>query len=215
MLCLPAFTPVANDAHAVGDSGECVVCRGYMPPPFASFEMLGSFPSPIHFCSRCGSIPSNPRMTSFLLYFDGPRRDVPEQASAHSATATTAIAAPLTDLHMEIARIITSRMEPLVRDIRLAARRLWQSPAFTLFAVASLALGIGVSTAVYSAVRTLLWMPLGIPHADELVVVGNRRVYPAMSWLDFQDLRAQQTAASAIAAGASIRTALRAGTVSQ
>ena len=25
MLCLPAFTPVANDAHAVGDSGECVV----------------------------------------------------------------------------------------------------------------------------------------------------------------------------------------------
>ena len=25
MLCLPALTPVANDAHAVGDSGECVV----------------------------------------------------------------------------------------------------------------------------------------------------------------------------------------------
>ena len=25
MLCLPGLTPVANDAHAVGDSGECVV----------------------------------------------------------------------------------------------------------------------------------------------------------------------------------------------
>ena len=67
------------------------------------------------------------------------------------------------------------------------------APGFTLFAVVSLALGIGVSTAVYSAVRTLLWMPLGVPDADELVVVGNRRVYPAMSWLDFQDFRAQQS----------------------
>ena len=28
MLCLPAFTPVANEAHAVGDSGECVVPSG-------------------------------------------------------------------------------------------------------------------------------------------------------------------------------------------
>ena len=49
MLCLPALTPVANDAHAVGDSGECVVCSGYMPPPCASFAMFGSLPSSIHF----------------------------------------------------------------------------------------------------------------------------------------------------------------------
>ena len=33
MLCLPALTPVANDAHAVGDSGECVVSSGCRPPP--------------------------------------------------------------------------------------------------------------------------------------------------------------------------------------
>ena len=42
MLCLPGLTPVANDAHAVGDSGECVVPSGYMPPSFASFEMLAA-----------------------------------------------------------------------------------------------------------------------------------------------------------------------------
>ena len=28
MLCLPGLTPVANDAHAVGDSAECVVPSG-------------------------------------------------------------------------------------------------------------------------------------------------------------------------------------------
>ena len=28
MLCLPGFTPVAKDAHAVGDSGEWVVASG-------------------------------------------------------------------------------------------------------------------------------------------------------------------------------------------
>src|SRR4029078_180411 len=104
MLCLPALTPVANDAHAVADSGECVVCSGNMPPPCASFEMLGSLPSSIHFFSRWGSMPSNPRMTSFRLTFDGPRFVPPEQASAQSATATAAIASSLTDLRMEIGR---------------------------------------------------------------------------------------------------------------
>ena len=32
MLCLPGLTPVANDAHAVGDSGEWVVARSWRPP---------------------------------------------------------------------------------------------------------------------------------------------------------------------------------------
>ena len=36
MLCFPGLTPVANDAHAVGDSGECVVASGYIPPCSAS-----------------------------------------------------------------------------------------------------------------------------------------------------------------------------------
>jgi hypothetical protein len=48
----------------------------------------------------------------------------------------------------------------MLADVRLALRRLRMAPGFTLFAVASLALGIGVSTAIYSAVRTLLWIPL-------------------------------------------------------
>src|SRR4030081_2959869 len=76
MLCLPAFTPVANDAHAVGDSGECVVPSGRTPLPVAaSFRMFGSLPSSIHFWTRRGSMPSNPRITSFCLNFSGARRE--------------------------------------------------------------------------------------------------------------------------------------------
>ena len=65
MLCLPGLTPVANDAHAVGDSGECVVASGRTPPAAESFEMLGSWPSRSQRSTSFGSMPSKPRMTSF------------------------------------------------------------------------------------------------------------------------------------------------------
>jgi predicted permease len=99
-------------------------------------------------------------------------------------------------------------MDQWLRDVRLAARRLRLAPGFTLFAVVSLALGIGVSTAVYSAVRTLFWTPLGVAAADEVVAVAQGRGLARVSWLDFQDLQAQQTAFGVIAASAPIRTAL-------
>lgn len=99
-------------------------------------------------------------------------------------------------------------MDAVFREIRLALRRLRLAPVFTVFAVASLALGIGVSTAIYSAVRTLFWTPLGIANAEELVGITSGRVRTSMSWLDFQDLRAQQTSFRTLAASSSIRTAL-------
>lgn len=99
-------------------------------------------------------------------------------------------------------------MESLARDFRLALRRLRLTPGFTLFAIVSLALGIGVSTAIYSAVRTLIWTPLGVPRAEELVALTSGRVMPAASWPDFQDLLAQQTSFRALGAASSIRTAL-------
>src|SRR3954467_5763452 len=101
MLCLPALTPVANDAHAVGDSGECVVCSGENPPRFASAEMFGSLPSAIHFSSRCGSIPSKPRMTIFCVNFEAGRGLLPEQAIDTAAIDKAAAASIRTDLRME------------------------------------------------------------------------------------------------------------------
>src|SRR5262245_41742801 len=112
------------------------------------------------------------------------------------------------ELRIGVRGIITPGMDTLWRDIRLAIRRLRLNPGFTLFAVASLALGIGVSTAVYSAVRTFFWMPLGIPEAAQLSAVSSGRTLAYVSWLDFQDLQAQQTAFRAVAGSSPIRTAL-------
>src|SRR5262245_19586480 len=122
MLCLPALTPVANDAHAVGDSGECVVCSGETPPCFASALIFGSLPSPIHFSSRCGSMPSNPMITSFWLNFDAPRPGDEEQASASAATAVLMMTPAVTDrsgLRMGIAGNYNSRRRS---DPRISAR---------------------------------------------------------------------------------------------
>src|SRR4051812_46385741 len=109
MLCLPALTPVANDAHAVGDSGECVVCSGEKPPRRARAAMFGSLPSAIHFSSRCGSMPSKPRMTIFWVNLDAPRGRDPEHANVAATTAAaSAIARSLTELRMETAELYPS-----------------------------------------------------------------------------------------------------------
>lgn len=97
-------------------------------------------------------------------------------------------------------------MIDLAQDVRLAVRRLRGAPGFTLFAVASLALGIGVTTAIYSAVRTLLWMPLGVPHLDALVSVSNAGML--ISKPDFEDLRQSATVFAALGAAIPIETAL-------
>jgi hypothetical protein len=92
-------------------------------------------------------------------------------------------------------------MDTPTRDVRFALRRLGQAPGFTVFAVVSLALGIGVSTAIYSAVRTLLWMPMGIAQPERAVAwMRMGRAQATMSWPDFVDLRSQQGSFMTVAA---------------
>lgn len=102
-------------------------------------------------------------------------------------------------------------MEPVLRDVRLALRRLRMAPGFTLFAVTSLALGLGVSTGIYSAVRTFLWMPLGVVAQEELVAITSQRIVNGASWPDFQDFRASQSSFRTLGASRRIRAALAAG----
>jgi putative ABC transport system permease protein len=58
-------------------------------------------------------------------------------------------------------------------DLRDAARRLRRAPGFTIVASLTLALGIGSSTAIFSAVNPILFEPLPYPHADRLVLLTD------------------------------------------
>jgi len=59
----------------------------------------------------------------------------------------------------------------VLSDIRFAARTLLRAPGFTLIVVATLALGIGANTAIFSVVYALLFKPLPYAHADRLFAV--------------------------------------------
>jgi putative ABC transport system permease protein len=62
-------------------------------------------------------------------------------------------------------------MEGLAQDLRHAARSLAKRPGFTLLTVLTLGLGIGATTAIFSAVRTVLLRELPYGNADRVVVL--------------------------------------------
>lgn len=63
------------------------------------------------------------------------------------------------------------RLEDLTNDVRFAFRRLAQRPAFTAAVVGVMAIGIGATTAMFSAVDAALLRPLPFNHPDQLVVL--------------------------------------------
>ncbi|HUF46319.1 MAG TPA: ABC transporter permease [Vicinamibacterales bacterium] len=92
----------------------------------------------------------------------------------------------------------------LRRDLGLAMRRLRQSPTFTVFAIVTLGLGIGVATAAYSAMYVLALRPSGVDSTNLVVLSRSNAVVAnmpgAVTWADYEEFAAQQSSLSQVAA---------------
>lgn len=106
-------------------------------------------------------------------------------------------------------------MMELWKDVLYATRRLQAAPAFTTFAVVTLALGIGATTAIYSVIHATVLTPPHIRDVDRVVNIYHSDPTRStagwqffFSWPDYQDLRAAQTSFSVLAAWARFRETL-------
>ena len=65
----------------------------------------------------------------------------------------------------------TEYLSELKQDVTFALRHLLKNPAFTIVAVLTLALGIGATTAIFSAVQAVVLRPLPVPAPERLFAV--------------------------------------------
>jgi putative ABC transport system permease protein len=99
--------------------------------------------------------------------------------------------------------------ENIWRDFRYGVRSLARNGSFTLAAVITLALGVGVTTAVFSIVNTVLLQPLPYRDSDRLVRIVERAAprttggpllrRTSMRWPEMMEWRARTTTLSDLA----------------
>ena len=82
-------------------------------------------------------------------------------------------------------------LEQLLEDIRFAFRLLYKTPGYTIVAILTIALGIGVNSAIFSIFYATLIAPFPYPEPDQLVVVwsnidGHRNTVSTADYLDWK-----------------------------
>ena len=90
------------------------------------------------------------------------------------------------------------------KDLAFAVRSLRNHPAFTLTAIATIALGTGATTAIFSVVNAVLLRPLPYPHPERLALIkSDMRARNVVNFPiapgDYPDIRARVTAFESIA----------------
>lgn len=84
----------------------------------------------------------------------------------------------------------------MLSDLRLSLRTLTKARGFALVAILTLAVGIGATTAIFSALRALVISPFHYPAAEQIVHVWSGDDWP-LSPADYLDLKAQSTSFTA------------------
>ena len=92
----------------------------------------------------------------------------------------------------------------LVDNLRYGVRVLAKSPGFVLAAVLTMAIGIGVTTSIFSVCDSLMWKPVPLPHLDRLVTVlqaepGEINQWNSATPADIADIRRESTTLASLA----------------
>src|SRR5262247_1446550 len=84
----------------------------------------------------------------------------------------------------------------MLQDFRYGIRTLLKRPAFSLITIATLAMGVGATTAVFSLIQGVLLAPPPYKQPEQLVLIpsarsdgqamSGARAWPAMQWQDWQ-----------------------------
>lgn len=134
------------------------------------------------------------------------RRNIERGSAPHVASRQARLAFGSAEAIKEEAREAHRALmaERVIRDVRFALRSLRRSPAFTVAAVVSLALGIGASAATFAAVDAVLLRPLPISHPENFRYLGwewsAKDAVPALTDLQYAFLRDHNRSFDSVAA---------------
>ena len=101
--------------------------------------------------------------------------------------------------------------ETFAQDVRHALRLLRRDPTFTFAALATLTLGIGLNTAIFSVAYGVLWRPLPYPSPDRLIMISSAqqtekgiKAFGTWAPMSYEGLRTRVTTLESLAAYNSI-----------